>query len=94
VASRLSQDAPPPSTQKRGRRATDNNLRDAVIAGWLIPPLLSKGFMATRNKATKDAERAECACSIISQALKGIGIILSEKRIAEIWEEWRFKGSD
>jgi hypothetical protein len=32
---------------------------------------------ATRNDATKDAAKGECACSIVSQALERIGIRLS-----------------
>ena len=81
VVQRLNGDLPQPARKGRGRSSLDNSLRDTVIAGWLIPPLLKRGFRATRNEATEDP----CGCSIVSEALQRIGIHLSEKRIAEIW---------
>ena len=82
---RLSGDIRPLQKRMRGRSAAENSLRDAVIAGWLIPPLLSEGFYPTRNEETKDADKRECACSIVAEALEHVAISLSEKRIAEIW---------
>jgi hypothetical protein len=82
---RLSGDIEPPRKRRRGRSSTENSHRNSVIAGWLVPPLLAKGFRATRNEATKDADKGECACSVVSEALEHVGIALSEKRIAEIW---------
>jgi hypothetical protein len=78
---RLSGDIQSSPKRGRGRSATDNSLRDVVIAGRLIPNLLPLGFHATRNDATE----GECACSIVSDALGRVGISLSERRIAEIW---------
>jgi hypothetical protein len=67
--------------KRRGRDASDNAWRNACITGWLIPPLMQAGFSATRNAATED----ESACSIVSKALKRVGIDLKEKAIATVW---------
>jgi hypothetical protein len=79
ICGRLMLGAPQP-TPKKGRSAEKNRWRDVCIQGWLIPPLLP-GFPATRNEATK----TESACSIVSKALKNIGIKLSEKGVANVW---------
>jgi hypothetical protein len=76
---RLSGDISPPKENRKYKNA----YRDAVIAGWLIRPLVLEGFSPTRNEATE----GESACSIVSQALKGIRVDLSERRLAEIWAE-------
>ena len=81
AAKRLSGDIRVAKNKGRGRNASDNSYRDSLIAGRLIPPLLTK-FHATRNAETSDQE---CACSIVSSALGRVGIRLSERRIAEIW---------
>jgi hypothetical protein len=67
--------------KERGRSATDNALRNAIIVGCLIPPLVRAGFSATRNEATK----RDSACSIVCKALKAAGIHLSEKAIVQVW---------
>lgn len=73
--------APPP---RRGPKK--NSWRDWCIQGWLIPPLLQKGFHATRNEATKHADKdAQSACSLVSKALNSIGIKLSEKGVEAVW---------
>jgi hypothetical protein len=79
ICGRLMLGAPQP-TPKKGRSAEKNRWRDVCIQGWLIPPLLPE-FPATRNEATK----TESACSIVSKALKNIGIKLSEKGVANVW---------
>ena len=66
---------------KRDARGTNNIFRDHVIWRWLMIPLVKAGFNPTRNEATE----SESATSIVSQALKRIGLELSERRIAEIW---------
>jgi hypothetical protein len=82
VCNRLAGATPPITKKKRGRSAADNRWRDVCISLWLIPPLMQRGFPATRNEATWDSESA---CSIVSQALKKIGIALSEKGVATVW---------
>ena len=72
---------PPRPTPRKGRSAKENRWRDVCIQGWLIPPLLPE-FPATRNDATTETESA---CSIVSEALKNIGIELSEKGVANVW---------
>jgi len=64
-------------------RATRNVFRDQVICLQLMLPLIQQGFRPTRNAATE----AECACSICSKALARIKIDLSERRLAEIWND-------
>ncbi len=73
----LSRTAPP----KRDARGTSNVFRDHVIWRWLMLPLVKAGFNPTRN----DASESESASSIVSTALKRVGLDLSERRIAEIW---------
>jgi hypothetical protein len=51
AAKRLSGDIKVHDKRGRGRSAADNAYRDSVIAGRLIPPLLTD-FNATRNEAT------------------------------------------
>jgi hypothetical protein len=83
ASERLSGDVPPPREDRRNKHA----YRDAVIAGWLIHPLVLKGMSPTRNEATKDRDKGESACSIVSKALIRVGLSLSERRLAEIWAE-------
>jgi hypothetical protein len=79
AAERLSGDAPQPAASTKDK----NIYRDNVIASYLIRPLVLQGFRPTRNEATKDADKGESACSIVSQALKRIGLNLSERRLSE-----------
>jgi hypothetical protein len=72
----------PKMKKKRGRNAADNALRNMIIVGCLIPPLLRAGFSATRNEVTR---KRESACSIVCNALKAVGIHLSEKAIETVW---------
>src|SRR5262249_48981640 len=80
AAERLCGDRQISDKKKRGRRATDNSYRDHIIGLYLIPPLLSMGFHATRSDASKTkVETPESACSIVCSALKMLCIHLSEK---------------
>jgi hypothetical protein len=83
AAERLSGDVPPPAESTKDR----NIYRDSVIASYLIRPLVLRRFRPTRNEATKDADKGESACSIVSQALDRIGLNLSERRLSEIWTD-------
>ena len=65
----------------RDAQGTKNIFRDHVIWRWLMLPLVKAGFNPTGN----DANESESATSIVSTALKRIGLDLSERRIAEIW---------
>jgi len=87
AARRLSGDIPAPAVKPaRGRSADDNRWRNVCIVGYLIPPLLRKGFHSTRNEATKYADKdAQSACSIVSRALNSVGIELSEKGVEAVW---------
>jgi hypothetical protein len=80
AAARLAGALRPTSKKGQGRSAKENRWRDVCIQGWLIPPLLPE-FPATRNEATE----TESACSIVSQALRNIGIELSEKGVETVW---------
>jgi hypothetical protein len=89
AAETLSGDRRIPKKRTRGRSATDNSYRDYAIAFRLIPPLLSRGYHATRSDASKDKlEKRESACSIVCSALKRLRIHLSEKRIEGIWTKF------
>jgi hypothetical protein len=84
IIDRLTGATRPITKRKRGRSATNIN-RDNWIGGLLIPTLMQKGFSATRNAATEDAESA---CSIISKALKKINIKLGEKSVEAVWSKF------
>jgi hypothetical protein len=81
VCGRLMGGLTPLTKRRRGQKKADNSYRDAVIAGWLIPPLLDR-FNATRNAETR---HAESACSISTTALAHVGVHISEKRLENIW---------
>lgn len=68
---------PPKATRPR---ALHTNSRDREIAR-VVASMMSRGFAATRNPATKRAS----ACSIVGEALARHGLSLSEKTIEEIW---------
>jgi hypothetical protein len=80
--------ATPISKTKRGRSSKDTWVRDTVIVGRLIPPLLER-FNATRNKASRNKDgAAESACSIVQKALAQIRHNMTEKRVEDIWARW------
>lgn len=81
LCGRLNRGVPTISKRGRGRSKGNNSYRDAVIAGWLIPPLLDR-FNATRNAETR---HTESACSIATKALSRVGMHMSEKRLENIW---------
>jgi hypothetical protein len=84
VCGRLMGGLPPLTKRGRGQKKTDNNYRDVVIAGWLIPPLLGR-FNATRNAETK---HTESACSITTKALAIVNLHMSERTLEGIWTKF------
>jgi hypothetical protein len=87
AGARLASGLPALTKLKRGQRKADNTYRDITIAGRLVLPLLGR-FSPTRNEATRQKGSAESACSIVKQALKRVGIHMSEKTIEEIWGKY------
>jgi hypothetical protein len=69
-----------PARRGPGNPASDYSRRDRTIKR-AVRFLQSLGYNAMRNAATADHERGESAASIIAQALRRLGIKMSERRI-------------
>jgi hypothetical protein len=73
---------------RRGRRARTNLHRNLAIVS-AVSQLVDCGLRATRND---DGSERECACSIVADLLKGLGVKLSYHGVAKVWTERRRVG--
>ena len=76
IACRLGGDIDQPKEDIQDKNA----YRDLAIAGYLIRPLVLDGFIQQGMQPPEASDKGECACSIVSQALKGIGVHSLRKR--------------
>jgi hypothetical protein len=77
-----------PSKQLRGKPAVLFSARNQLIAE--VVSIISEryGLDPTGNPASRDKGRS-CGCSVVSEALRQLGITLSESSIASIWKKFR-----
>jgi hypothetical protein len=93
------------SEPPKGLKHTYAEDRDVFIVE-VIGLVIGRGFLPTRNDATRTKERYgepvnQSACSIVAKALARIGVRLSERAIEDIWaryvrekEKWTEKSRD
>ena len=74
-----------PGRRRRGGDKYANVDRNVFIVGALTH-LKHRGFKPTRNRESKN-DRRESGCSIVAQALKRIGIHITEVGIEEVWRQ-------
>jgi hypothetical protein len=75
-----------PGEGRHGRHASTHTFRNHLIRETVKSICRQHGFRPTRSSASRDLDRTECGCSIVSKALQANGIKLSEKRVRVIWE--------
>jgi hypothetical protein len=73
--------------RRRGRHVKGAYWRRDLRIAQMVARVAERGFPPTRNVAS----RTESACSIVSTALKSIGIQMSERTIEDIWNNVRIK---
>jgi hypothetical protein len=71
--------------RKPGADAFAYGTRDISVANAVRITSRDFGFRPTRNRAARDTEGAESACSIIAQALHRLGIHMSEDAVEKSW---------
>ena len=76
----------PPQQPTKGRPTGSFVLRDRLIVSLIEHIHQEFGFDPTRNPAEKEKEFPRpSACSIVAEALKKLGVSLSESQVATIW---------
>jgi hypothetical protein len=74
-----------PAIKRHGRKADLWRERNQLIVKTIEVICQEYRFRPTRNPASRDKNRRECGCSIVSTALDRLGIKLSEKTINQLW---------
>jgi hypothetical protein len=77
--------------RKHGPSRGDRTARNIAIAGAVALIEDEYGFAATRNRASRDKNGANSACSIVTEALSMLGVNLSEDAVEKIWLDSRRK---
>jgi hypothetical protein len=89
VISRLRRDLAGAQPRHRGRDPFANMERDLCIVVAVGQTAQKFGFALTRNRATRDLEKRESACSIVAAALKRLGVEgISEDAVEKVWARW------
>ena len=68
---------------KRGQIARPYRDRVIVVA---VRIATEHGVNATRGEGSRRDDRAACGCSIVSEALRDVGIEIEEDRVKDLWE--------
>ncbi len=76
-----------PSTPER-RRGGDPfayKTRDLIIVHAIAEVSKAFGYNPTRSRASKDKAGTDSACSIVMEALRQVGVNMSEEAVERIW---------
>jgi hypothetical protein len=68
-----------------GRESIEHYTRNWLITGC-VAALLQFGLSPTRSKETKQKQRRESCCSVVTAVLAERGVYLPEDTVAKIWE--------